>query len=227
MRNAFVGSQFHHLWVDQDQPHLVRSGPGQSDTSIELTKLDLPEPVAPATSRCGILARFAETKSPSMSLPRPITSRVMVTAGRRGGENVCQTDHFAIRVGHLDAHRRLSGDRASNARCPLPPRRRYCVAASDFLDLYAGTEFHFVACDCRSPGEAGDRCVDFELIEHGRDRIDNQVVGGTAPLGRIAGGQQVQRGQRVGALHDTVQWRRAGLEIGLLGFKLLGFELLG
>jgi hypothetical protein len=28
---------------------------------IELTKLDLPEPVAPATSRWGILARFAMT----------------------------------------------------------------------------------------------------------------------------------------------------------------------
>ena len=28
---------------------------------IELTKLDLPAPVAPATSRCGILARFAMT----------------------------------------------------------------------------------------------------------------------------------------------------------------------
>ena len=28
---------------------------------IELTKLDLPAPVAPATSRCGILARLATT----------------------------------------------------------------------------------------------------------------------------------------------------------------------
>ena len=28
---------------------------------IELTKLDLPEPVAPATSRCGIFARLAMT----------------------------------------------------------------------------------------------------------------------------------------------------------------------
>ena len=40
---------------------------------MELTKLDLPEPVEPAHSRCGIFARFAVTKWPSMSLPRPIT----------------------------------------------------------------------------------------------------------------------------------------------------------
>ena len=40
---------------------------------IELMKLDLPEPVAPATSRCGIFARLATTKPPSTSLPRPHT----------------------------------------------------------------------------------------------------------------------------------------------------------
>nr|BFF00161.1 hypothetical protein GCM10020241_18360 [Streptoalloteichus tenebrarius] len=57
---------------------IIRTSSGvalaSSDTSIELTKLDLPEPVEPATSRCGIFARFAVTKCPSMSLPSPITS---------------------------------------------------------------------------------------------------------------------------------------------------------
>ena len=51
-----------------------------SDTSIELTKLDLPEPVEPATSRCGILARSAVTKSPSMSLPRPMSMGLCLLA---------------------------------------------------------------------------------------------------------------------------------------------------
>ena len=41
------------------------------EVSIELIKLDLPEPVAPATSRCGILVRSAVTKWPSTSLPMP------------------------------------------------------------------------------------------------------------------------------------------------------------
>ncbi len=40
---------------------------------IELMNDDLPDPVAPATSRCGIFARFATTKPPSTSLPRPHT----------------------------------------------------------------------------------------------------------------------------------------------------------
>ena len=45
-----------------------------SEISIELMKLDLPEPVDPATNRCGIFARFHEMYSPSMSLPNAITS---------------------------------------------------------------------------------------------------------------------------------------------------------
>ncbi len=40
---------------------------------IELMNDDLPEPVAPATSRCGIFARLATTKPPSTSLPSPAT----------------------------------------------------------------------------------------------------------------------------------------------------------
>ena len=39
---------------------------------IEFTKLDLPEPVDPATSRWGIFARFATTYPPPTSLPTPI-----------------------------------------------------------------------------------------------------------------------------------------------------------
>ena len=34
---------------------------------------DLPDPVAPATSTCGIFARLATTVVPSTSLPRPTT----------------------------------------------------------------------------------------------------------------------------------------------------------
>ena len=56
---------------------IIRTSSGvdrvSSETSIELTKLDLPEPVEPATSRWGIFARLAVTIRPSMSLPSPMT----------------------------------------------------------------------------------------------------------------------------------------------------------
>ena len=44
-----------------------------TEVTNELIIDDLPAPVAPATSRCGILARFAQIKLPSTSLPRAIT----------------------------------------------------------------------------------------------------------------------------------------------------------
>ena len=44
-----------------------------SETNMELTKADLPEPVAPATSKCGIFCTENEVYSPSMSLPKPMS----------------------------------------------------------------------------------------------------------------------------------------------------------
>ncbi|MNS92793.1 hypothetical protein D3C72_1269390 [compost metagenome] len=38
-------------------------------STIALTATDLPEPVVPATSRCGMRARSATVERPAMSLP--------------------------------------------------------------------------------------------------------------------------------------------------------------
>jgi hypothetical protein len=81
VRDALVRREFDHLRVDQDHPDLSGVARDSSETSIELTKLDLPEPVEPATSRCGILARFAEMKSPSNVLAQSMHQRVVVAAG--------------------------------------------------------------------------------------------------------------------------------------------------
>jgi hypothetical protein len=71
VRDALVGRELDPLGVDQHHPHLVGVARIRIEVIIELTKLDLPDPVAPATSRCGILARLATTKPPSTSLPSP------------------------------------------------------------------------------------------------------------------------------------------------------------
>jgi hypothetical protein len=56
---------------------IIRTSSGVARIRIELMKLfrqtDLPEPVAPAISRCGILARLATSTRPSTSLPSPTT----------------------------------------------------------------------------------------------------------------------------------------------------------
>ena len=48
------------------------------EQSSELRKTLLPVPVAPATSRCGILARSASAGLPKMSLPRATGSRALL-----------------------------------------------------------------------------------------------------------------------------------------------------
>jgi len=50
-----------------------------SDRIMALTPTDLPEPVVPATSRCGILPRSATTGLPAMSLPRVMVSGLVLS----------------------------------------------------------------------------------------------------------------------------------------------------
>jgi hypothetical protein len=47
-----------------------------SDVMIVFTQTDLPDPVAPAMRRCGILARSATTTFPSRSLPNAMGSAI-------------------------------------------------------------------------------------------------------------------------------------------------------
>ena len=56
---------------------IIRTSSGVALISSEVISpfrhTDLPDPVAPATSTCGIFARFARTVCPSTSLPSPTT----------------------------------------------------------------------------------------------------------------------------------------------------------
>ena len=67
MRDVLVNRQLQHLRIDQDQPHLAGGALYSKLSSMALIATDLPEPVVPATSRCGILFRFATTGLPPIS----------------------------------------------------------------------------------------------------------------------------------------------------------------
>ena len=94
---------------------IIRTSSGvardSSETSIELTKLDLPEPVEPATSRCGILARLAHEEVALDVLAQPDHHRVLLGAGGAAAQHVAEAHHLPVGVGHLDADRGLAGDR--------------------------------------------------------------------------------------------------------------------
>ena len=57
VRQVAVGGQLDALEVDQDQAHLVRVARISRLVMSALTQTLLPEPVAPAMSRCGMRAR--------------------------------------------------------------------------------------------------------------------------------------------------------------------------
>ena len=179
---------------------IIRTSSGvardSSETSIEFTKLDLPEPVEPATSRCGILARLADDEVALDVLAQPDHQRVVVACGSTARRSTsAEPDHLAVGVGHLDADRRLAGDRREQPDV-VGGHRVGDVAGQrgDLLDLDAGPELDLVAGDRRAAGEAGDGRVDLELVEHLGDRLDHRVVGGAALLRRVARDQQAGGG---------------------------------
>ena len=80
---------------------------------------DLPEPVVPATSRCGILARSTMTGSPPMVLPSAMASLCLVSAKSGEASEFAQIDGLAARIGQLDADGvapRHHGDAGGNRR---------------------------------------------------------------------------------------------------------------
>ena len=145
VRDRVVVVELDLLGVDEHQPDVVRRGAQQDrSASIALTQPDLPAPVVPATSRWGILARSAPIARPATSLPsqtrqrRPVRGRVL--------EDVAQVDDPPPRVGDLDAHGLLAGDRGEDA--DLGRRQRVgevVLELGDLGDLGPGRQAQLVA----------------------------------------------------------------------------------
>ena len=57
-------------------------------TMMALTSTDLPEPVVPAMSKCGMLARSAATGVPSTLWPRPMASAASSCSSRKGSDSI-------------------------------------------------------------------------------------------------------------------------------------------
>ena len=82
---------------------------------IEFTATDLPEPVVPAMSRWGALARSKTYGMPSMSLPTHMVSRLPAFWNDVLLGDLLEVHRLAVAVGHLDAHHALAGDGRDDA----------------------------------------------------------------------------------------------------------------
>ena len=167
----------------------------------ELMKLDLPAPVAPATSRCGIFARLATTKPPSTSLPRPTTIGWWSARGVAGAQHVAEADRSRGRCwGSRCRSPTCRGSARGSARRRSPRRRRCsCDSAVTRSTLTAVAELDLVARHGRAAREAGDLGVDARTARAPRSAPRRRRRWPwSAPCAREPVAQDVGVGQRVG-----------------------------
>ena len=164
-------------------------------------QVDLPAPVAPAISMCGIFARLATTNPPSTSLPRPTTIGWWSPAatGERRTSPRLTISLSVLGISMPIADLPGIGDEDPHVGA-LHGVGDVLGQRGDPLDLDGGAELDLVAGDRRPAGEAGDLRVDVELLEHLGQRVRPRVVGLGARLDGRAGLAARRVRQLVGAV---------------------------
>ena len=119
---------------------------------MPLTATDLPEPVVPATSRCGIFARSTPTGAPSMSLPSAIGSFDVAPAeAARPARISLRNTVSRVLFGTSMPTARLARDRRDDAHAQRLERHREVVReVGDLVDARAGRRRELVHRDDRT-----------------------------------------------------------------------------
>ena len=196
---------------------------------------DLPEPVVPATSTCGISARSALTAWPETSLPSQQGSGER--ALRRLGVDVAEADKAATLVGHLDPDRLLAGDRGEDADVGRGERvGEVVLELRDLRDLGPGRELELVAAHVRTADNAQQARLDTEVAQRLEQRLRGRLAVahvrariGLAALERLRRrrpiGDLLRRGDPVALALGT---QRGGSELAVDGIgDFIGWRLLG
>ena len=133
---------------------------------IVFTHTDLPEPVAPAMSRCGIFARSAMTGFPSRSLPSAIGSAARALRKSRVLDQLAEPDHLRRRIRHLDADGAAPGNRRDDADRRRAHREREVVReVRDLAHLHARRGLDLELRDDGSGRAADELALDLERAQ--------------------------------------------------------------
>src|SRR6058998_494457 len=117
------------------------------EQSIALRPTDLPVPVAPATSRCGIAVRSDTTGPPVTSLPRASGS-FFFGSTKSAEAKISRRYHARLGVRHLDGHGAPTGDRPDDAHGRgLQSEREIVGEIDDPADLHTGGRLELVRRD--------------------------------------------------------------------------------
>ena len=136
-----------------------------------LIATDLPEPVVPAISRCGMRARSTITGSPPMVLPRQSGSFACVLGVFVGRQQFAQIDLLALVVRQLDADGVAAGHHR-DARRQRAHRAGDVVGEPDHARrLDAGRGLELVERDDRAGPRVDDLAAHAEVLQHAFQRL--------------------------------------------------------
>ena len=131
---------------------------------------DLPEPVVPAMSRCGMRARSTSTGSPPIALPRQSGSRDAGLGVIARREQLAQIDFLAGRIGQFDADG-VAARHHGDARRERAHRAGDVVGEADHARRFdAGRRLEFVERDHRPGPRIDDLAAHAEIAEHAFER---------------------------------------------------------
>ena len=131
---------------------------------------DLPEPVVPAISRCGMRARSTITGSPPMVLPRQSGSLAGVLVVVVGVEQLAQIDLLALVVRQFDADG-VAARHHGDARRQRAHRAGDVVGKPDHARrLDAGRGLELVERDHRAGPRVDDLAAHAEILQHAFER---------------------------------------------------------
>ena len=138
---------------------------------------DLPEPVVPAISRCGIFARSATTGvAADVLAERERERRRQLVIGARA-QDLAERHQLARLVRDLEADHGLARDDLDDAHADRRQRAREVLGeGADLADLDAGRRLQLEARDHRTRLHGDDLDIDAEVLQldldQPRDRIE-------------------------------------------------------
>ena len=157
-----------------------------------LIETDLPEPVVPATRRCGILARSAMTGSPLMVLPSDSASFALELSKSVEARSSRRKTVSRLRVRQLDADGVLARDDRDTRRDGAHRAGDVVGKADDARRLDARRRLKLVERDDRAGAHVDDLAAYAEILEHAfqqpRVLLERALIDRASSLRRCFGG---------------------------------------
>ena len=195
---------------------------------MQLRPTDLPDPVVPATSRCGIGARSAITGSPAIFLPRISGSAMFWSSNAWLPISSDRLTGLALGIGQLDPDHAAARD----GRDPGRQRRHVAGDVVGELDHPAGLDparrLQLVHGDHRARANLDDIAADVEILEHrfeqprialepGAVDLLAALLRGAARAGRGSAIGSCRRARALGCAAALRPWPRPAGAIGRAG----------